>query len=173
MPITSYLTIDSVCSWLCAWAITGAMPLDVLLPYRPTSSLFAPNIFLSVVVPWTMWMVLMGILLKHQENDVDHVDMQPQLSRSVGYWELGDTWESTVFTYFQVVPLIWCGVAYSLGSKFRRALLTNYAMILVWFGVFLLYTFVLAVPSGKVSAFFHIASNAHNGFGTESPVWMR
>ena len=92
--------MNSVCSWLCAWAITGAMPLDVRLLYRPTSSLFAPNFFLPVVVPWTMWIVLMGILLKHQENDADHVDMQPQLSRSVGYWELGDTWRArSLFTF--------------------------------------------------------------------------
>ena len=77
---------------------------------------------LSVLVPWFVWMLLMCVVLMIQGNESDHVDFQPQLSKAVGYWELGDSWESTVFTYFQVCPLIWCGVAYSLGSKFRRAL---------------------------------------------------
>jgi len=173
MPISAYLTIDSICSWLCAWAITGALPMDKLLNFRPTSSLFAPQIMYSVLCPWVVWMSLMAVMLAYEGAHVDHTDMQPQLSRGVGYWELGDTWESTIFTYFQVCPLIWCGVCYSLGSRFRQSLFKNYAMLAVWGIIFLIYTIVILVEPGSFSAFFHVASNAHNGFGTESPIWMR
>jgi hypothetical protein len=51
MPITGYLTIDSISSWLVAWAITLALPLDKLLPFRPTTSLFNPQVMLSVLAP--------------------------------------------------------------------------------------------------------------------------
>ena len=173
MPIIAYITIDSVCSWLCAWAITGALPLDVLLPYRPTSSLFAPIVVLSVVVPWAVWMALMAIVLAVQGGDAGHVDFQPQLSAKVGYWELGDSWESTVFTYFQVCPLIWSGVAFSVGSKFRSSLHTNTPVLGVWLAIFALYTASLLNSPNSFTAFFHVASNPHNGFQTESPVWMR
>ena len=173
MPIIAYLTIDSVCSWLCAWAITGALPLDKLSKHRPTSSLFAPNIFWSVIGPWIVNMLLMTLYLKYEGDHVDHVDMQPQLSKGVGYWELGDTWESTVFTYFQVCPLIFCGVCYSLGGKFRQSLFTNYGMLLVWGIIFFIYALVLLLEPGGFTSFFHICSNAHNGFNTDSPVWMR
>merc|ERR1711935_273236 len=87
--------------------------------------------------------------------------------------ELGDTWESTIFTYFQVCPLIWCGMCYSLGTKFRQSVYTNIPMIGVWGTIFLIYFSVLLAVPGKFTAFFHVASNAHNGFSTESPVWMR
>lgn len=173
MPISAYLTIDSICSWLCAWAITGALPLDKLQNFRPTSSLFAPQIMLSVLCPWVCWMTLMAIMLAYEGAHPNHVDMQPQLSNGVGYWELGDTWESTIFTYFQVCPLIWCGVTYSLGSHFRQSLFKNYAMLTVWGIIFLIYSICILVEPGSFSAFFHVASNGHNGFNTESPVWMR
>ena len=48
------------------------------------------------------------VMLLYQGGRSDHMDMQPQLSKGVGYWELGDTWESTVFTYFMVMPLVRC-----------------------------------------------------------------
>merc|ERR1711865_86036 len=175
MPITAYLTIDSICSWLCAWAITGALPLDrVLKKYRPTSSLFSGNIFISCVLPWLMWMGIMTImLLKVMSEHPDHTVMPPVLTKGVGYWELGDTWESTIFTFFQVCPLIWCGVCYSLGTKFRKSLFTNTSMLSVWGVIFVFYSTALLIEPGKFSGFFHIASNAHNGINTESPVWMR
>ena len=173
MPIIAYLTIDSICSWLCAGAITGALPLETLQKYRPTSSLFSPQIFQSVIVPWCVWMTLMTIFLKFEGDHEDHVDMQPQLSGGVGYWELGDTWESTVFTYFQVCPLIWCGVCYSNGSKFRQSLWSNWQILTVWGSIFLVYFLVLILEPSDFTAFFHVASNAHNGFNTASPVWMR
>jgi cation-transporting ATPase 13A3/4/5 len=174
MPIAAYLTIDSICSWLCAWAITGSQPLDRLGKYRPTSSLFAPNIFWSVIAPWLVNMGLMSIMLTVVSSEhEDHVTMHPQLTKGVGYWELGDTWESTIFTYFQVCPLIWCGVCYSLGTKFRKSLVANTPMLLVWGVIFVVYSIVLLAEPGKFTAFFHVASNAHNGFDTASPVWMR
>ena len=175
MPITAYLTIDSICSWLCAWAITGALPLDRLLhKYRPTSSLFSGNIFISCVLPWLMWMGIMTIMLLHvSDNHPDHTVMPPVLTKGVGYWELGDTWESTIFTFFQVCPLIWCGVCYSLGTKFRKPVWMNKPMLAVWGTIFIFYSTALLIEPGKFSGFFHIASNAHNGLNTESPVWMR
>ena len=173
MPIIAYLTIDSICSWLCAGAITNAQPLTELLAYRPTSSLFSPQIFQSVIFPWCVWMTLMSIYLKYEGDHEDHVDMQPQLSGGVGYWELGDTWESTVFTYFQVCPLIWCGVCYSNGSKFRQSVMQNWQMLGVWGSIFFVYFLVLVMEPNDFTAFFHVASNAHNGFNTASPVWMR
>jgi len=175
MPITAYLTIDSICSWLCAWAITGALPLErTLLKYRPTSSLFAGNIFFSVVCPWLVWMGIMTImLLEVSAKHADHTEMPPVLTKGVGYWELGDTWESTIFTYFQVCPLIWCGMCYSLGTKFRKSIVSNTPMIAVWGSIFIFYTVALLITPGKFSAFFHVASNGHNGFHTTSPVWMR
>ena len=39
-------------------------------------------------------------------------------------------------------PLIWCGVAYSLGSKFRQSVLSNRAMLTVWGAIFLARTSV-------------------------------
>lgn len=33
MPIIAYLTIDSICSWLCAWAITFSKPTKDLRSY--------------------------------------------------------------------------------------------------------------------------------------------
>jgi len=173
MPITSYLTIDSICSWLCAWAITGALPLDKLHPFRPTSSLFDNQIILSCLVPWAIYMITMGILLTWEQELDDHVDFPPQIGKGVGYWELGDSWESTIFTYFQVCPLIWSGVAYSIGNNFRKPVYTNIPMLAVWGTIFLLYTIILLAEPGDFSAFFHCASNAFNGFNTNSPIWMR
>jgi hypothetical protein len=118
-------------------------------------------------------MALMAIMLAVQGGADGHVYMKPELSLSVGYWELGDTWESTIFTYFQVCPLIWCGICYSLGNKFRQPLYTNLPMLSVWGSIFLLYALVLLTGPNKATAFFHVASNAHNGLETESPVWMR
>jgi cation-transporting ATPase 13A3/4/5 len=52
MPITAYLTIDSICSWLCAWAITGALPLDKLLPYvRPCPTNHSPRCMSRCFLP--------------------------------------------------------------------------------------------------------------------------
>ena len=50
---------------------------------------------------------------------------------------------------------------------------TNTAMLAVWSVIFILYTSVLLCPATTSTAFFHVASNAHNGFNTDSPVWMR
>lgn len=173
MPIIAYLTIDSICSWLCAWAITGSKPLDHLQKYRPTSPLFAGNIFWSVIAPWICNMLLMVIVLFEFPDYKEHTVMKTELTKGVGYWELGDTWESTIFTYFQVCPLIWCGMCYSLGTKFRQSIASNYSMIAVWGSIFLIYFSVILAEPSSGTAFFHVASNAHNGFNTESPVWMR
>ena len=102
MPITGYLTVDSLSSWLVAWAITLALPLNTLLPYRPTTSLFAPQIVLSVLAPWAMWMCTMGGALVMQQSHPDHVKFPAELTKGVGYWQLGDNWEATVFTTFMV-----------------------------------------------------------------------
>ena len=91
----------------------------------------------------------------------------------IGWWELGDTWESTVFLFFQLFPLIWCGVCYSLGTKFRLPLYTNYPVLLVWGALFFSHMIMLLVDANDFSSVFHIGSNAFNGFNTESPVWMR
>merc|ERR1712166_1068994 len=132
------------------------------------------NIFFSVVCPWLVWMGIMTImLLEVSAKHADHTEMPPVLTKGVGYWELGDTWESTIFTYFQVCPLIWCGMCYSLGTKFRKSIVSNTPMIAVWGAIFIFYTVALLVTPGKFSAFFHVASNGHNGFHTTSPVWMR
>lgn len=109
----------------------GYIDLPYMHRYRPVSSLFAPNIVLSILIPWFVNMILMGIVLVYQHDHENHVDMQPELGRKVGYWELGDTWESTVFMVYQVYPLIWCGVCYSLGTKFRRTVFTNYPVLIV------------------------------------------
>jgi cation-transporting ATPase 13A3/4/5 len=119
MPITGYLTIDSVSAVWIAWAITLARPLDYLLPYRPTSSLFSPQIVLSILVPWAMWMFMLGVALVLQQNRKGHVKFPAHLTKGVGYWELGDSWESTVFVTFMVFPLTWSGMVFSLGTKFR------------------------------------------------------
>merc|ERR1712166_1588986 len=61
------------------------------------------NIFFSVVCPWLVWMGIMTImLLEVSAKHADHTEMPPVLTKGVGYWELGDTWESTIFTYFHV-----------------------------------------------------------------------
>lgn len=64
-------------------------------------------------------------------------------------------------------------MVYSLGSKFRKSLFDNYTILGVWGFVFVWYTLLLLSPPGSVTAVFHVASNAFNGYNTESPVWMR
>jgi len=173
MPITGYLTVDSISSWLVAWAITLALPLPSLLPYRPTTSLFAPGIMLSVLTPWVMWMCMMGGALVYQQNHKDHVNFPAHLTKGVGYWQLGDDWEATVFTTFMVFPLIWSGIVFSLGSKFRRSVFLNPFIWVVWTCIFLLYSCFLLIDVNDATAIFHVASNAFNGRNTESPTWMR
>jgi len=173
MPITGYLTIDSISSWLVAWAITLALPLPNLLPFRPTTSLFAPQVMLSVLCPWAMWMIVMGGALIMQQNHKDHVDFPAHLSKGCGYWQLGDNWEATVFTTFMVFPLIWSGIVFSLGSKFRRSVFLNPFIWIVWLVIFLLYTILLLIDVNDSTAIFHVASNAFNGRNAESPIWMR
>jgi len=173
MPITGYLTVDSISSWLVAWAITLALPLDKLTGYRPTTSLFAPQIMGSVLGPWAMWMLLMGGALIMQQNDVNHVDFPAHLTKGLGYWQLGDNWEATIFTTFMVFPLIWSGIQYSTGSKFRRSVFLNKFLWLVWGTIFLLYSSLLLKEPSDATAVFHVASNAFNGRKTSSPIWMR
>ena len=52
----------------------------------------------------------------------------------------------------QVCPLIWCGMCYSLGTKFRQSLFTNIPMIGVWGTIFLIYFSVLLAVPGKFTA---------------------
>jgi len=173
MPITGYLTIDSISSWLVAYAITLALPLPDLLPYRPTTSLFDPQIMLSVLCPWGMWMIVMGGALVMQQEHPDHVDFPAHLTKGCGYWQLGDNWEATVFTTFMVFPLIWSGIVFSLGSKFRRNVFLNPFIWIVWLTIFCIYTAFLLSDVNDATAIFHVASNAFNGRNAESPIWMR
>ena len=173
MPITGYLTIDSILSWLVAWAITLALPLNKLTAFRPTTSLFNVEVMLSTLCPWAMWMLLMGGVLVMQQNHKDHVPFPAHLTKGCGYWQLGDNWEATVFTTFMVFPLVWSGIVYSLGSKFRRLVFWNFGVCIVFLIIFILYTALLLSPVNDSTAIFHVASNAFNGRNTASPVMMR
>jgi hypothetical protein len=120
-----------------------------------------------------MWMIVMGGALIMQQNHKDHVDFPAHLSKGCGYWQLGDNWEATVFTTFMVFPLIWSGIVFSLGSKFRQTVFKNPFIWIVWIVIFLIYSCLLLIDVNDSTAVFHVASNAFNGRNAQSPIWMR
>jgi hypothetical protein len=72
-----------------------------------------------------------------------------------------------------VFPLIWSGIVFSLGSKFRRNVFRNPFIWIVWLVIFLIYASFLLSDVSDSTAIFHVASNAFNGRNAESPIWMR
>ena len=89
------------------------------------------------------------------------------------WWTLGDNWESSVLFFLTYYQFITSGVVFSFSGGFNRTVWRNWFLMLVWGALFALTTFLLLSPPNAVTFTFHIASQAFNRVGTDSPVWMK
>ena len=78
-------------------------------------------------------------------------------------------WESSCTAFMQFIT---CAFTFSFGSSFRRVVVRNYGLCIIYVALLALLSCVLLLPPSRLTALWHVASEAYNSPGTTSPVWQ-
>ena len=70
------------------------------------------------------------------------------------------------------MQFITCAFTFSFGSSFRRVVVRNYGRCIIYVALLALLSCVLLLPPSRLTALWHVASEAYNSPGTTSPVWQ-
>ena len=70
------------------------------------------------------------------------------------------------------MQFITCAFTFSFGSSFRRVVVRNYGLCVIYVALLVLLSCVLLLPPSRLTALWHVASEAYNSPGTTSPVWQ-
>ena len=140
---------------------------------RPSHGLLSARTAGSVLGVWLINTAFTVGALFYMSGYSGYVRWPAKFAVGASWWTLGDNWESSVLFFLTYYQFITSGVVFSFSGGFNRTVWRNWFLMLVWGALFALTTFLLLSPPNAVTFTFHIASQAFNRVGTDSPVWMK
>jgi cation-transporting ATPase 13A3/4/5 len=148
MPMFDYLVVDVIIVMAVSWAITKAEPMEALGAQRPTSSLLGPTTLASVIGLTLINTAMLGVAMWMMAAEPEYVKWPAKLSVGASWWTLGDNWESTVLFVCFSNQFVSSALSFGLGSKYRKSLASNRALLGVAGGMLLVFAYlILAEPN--------------------------
>ena len=169
----AYFMTEGIAIIALPYAMTLSLPATVLGTRRPSHGLLSSITTSSVLGLWAINTAFTVGALFYMRASPDYVRWPAQNAVGAAWWTMGDNWESTVLFFMTFSQFITSGLVFSFGAHFNRTIFRNWLLCAVWGGLFGLTVYLLLSPPNLVTFTFHIASQAFNGPGTDSPVWMK
>lgn len=169
----AYFMTEGIAIIAIPYAMTLSLPATLLGKRRPSHGLLSALTTSSVLGLWFINTVFTIGALFYMRASPDYVRWPAIHAVGAAWWTMGDNWESTVLFFMTFSQFITSGLVFSFGAGFNRTVLRNWLLCLVWGSLFGLTVYLLLSPPSAATFTFHIASQAFNGAGTDSPVWMK
>jgi cation-transporting ATPase 13A3/4/5 len=169
----AYFMTEGIAIIAIPYAMTLSLPARDLGKRRPSHGLLSGLTTSSTLGLWAINTAFTVGALFYMQASPDYVRWPAKHAIGASWWTMGDNWESTVLFFMTFTQFITSGLVFSFGAGFNRTVLRNWLLCAVWGGLFALTIYLLLSPPNIATFTFHIASQAFNGKGTDSPVWAK
>jgi len=155
-----WISMDLLISMLMVWTMTQSKPHDILCDYRPTATLLGPQTIIAILYPWVSVVILTVLaLLLLYTNHGWYLFAHPiyDLHLPPKYWLLrGDNYETEVMAEALVFTLINTAYANTYGGDFRKPVLRNFGLNVVYFTMSFALIWLLLTPPSRFNCIFRI-----------------